>query len=274
MTYLMVAPNGARKTTSDHPALPVTIAQTVATAQACWQAGAQGLHAHVRRSDQTHLLDVGVYRELLAELAIQVPELEVQVTTEAVGVYQASEQRKLVEELNPAWVSLSVRELGREPQSEILGSFYAELKRRETRVQHILYGVEDLQQLCAWRKQGLWPEHSPLSVLWVLGRYARDGNSDPAELVHLETALQELGAEAPEQVMVCAFGQSQIPCLVAAAQQGWDCRVGFENGWWKQDGSLAADNADLLLDLRSQLMSCEEGQDLHKRLAIQSQRIC
>ena len=40
---IMVAPNGARRTTADHPALPVTIPQTVATAKACFEAGAGAL---------------------------------------------------------------------------------------------------------------------------------------------------------------------------------------------------------------------------------------
>ena len=32
---LMVAPNGARRSKSDHPALPVTLPEIVATARAC-----------------------------------------------------------------------------------------------------------------------------------------------------------------------------------------------------------------------------------------------
>ena len=54
MTYLMVAPNGARKTKVDHPFLPVTSPELVQTALACWQAGAQGLHA--QSSDRHRVL--------------------------------------------------------------------------------------------------------------------------------------------------------------------------------------------------------------------------
>ena len=48
---IMVAPNGARLGKADHPALPVTIAEIVACAAACWHAGAGGIHAHVRDAD-------------------------------------------------------------------------------------------------------------------------------------------------------------------------------------------------------------------------------
>ena len=33
---LMVAPNGARKIKKDHPAVPLTISETVATAKSCY----------------------------------------------------------------------------------------------------------------------------------------------------------------------------------------------------------------------------------------------
>ena len=54
----------------DHPFLPVTSPELVQTALACWQAGAQGLHAHIRNTDQSHLLDAGRYRELLSLIHI------------------------------------------------------------------------------------------------------------------------------------------------------------------------------------------------------------
>ena len=44
----MVAPNGARKTRRDHPALPVSIKETVEEAVQCYAAGATVLHGHVR----------------------------------------------------------------------------------------------------------------------------------------------------------------------------------------------------------------------------------
>ena len=155
MTYLMVAPNGARKTKVDHPSLPVTSPELVQTALACWQAGAQGLHAHIRNTDQSHLLDAGRYRELLALLKETVPDLEIQVTTEAAGTYQAPEQRQLVLDLRLEWISLSVREMAREPDKKIVQEFYTEVAQREIRIHHILYAADDLRQLFEWIDQGV-----------------------------------------------------------------------------------------------------------------------
>ena len=46
--------------------------------------------------------------------------------------------------------------------------------------------------------------------------------------------------------MICAFGQGQIPCLLRAASEGMDLRIGFESGIWLPDGTIAPDNADLV----------------------------
>ena len=83
---LMVAPNGARRTKQDHPAIPVTLEETFATAQKCYAAGAESIHFHLRDADQQHLLDAGLYKEGLAELHRLLPEMHLQITTEAVGL--------------------------------------------------------------------------------------------------------------------------------------------------------------------------------------------
>ena len=67
---LMVAPNGARLTDDDHPAVPVTIPQIVETARRCAAAGAGAMHFHVRDEAKAHILDTGLNREALAELAV------------------------------------------------------------------------------------------------------------------------------------------------------------------------------------------------------------
>ena len=83
----MVAPNGARKTRQDHPALPVSIEETVDEAVLCHATGATILHGHVRGKQEQHLLDAGLYLELIAEMNKRAPGMIVQITTEAVGIY-------------------------------------------------------------------------------------------------------------------------------------------------------------------------------------------
>ena len=85
--------------------------ETIATAKECHAAGASILHAHVRDDDGKHLLDVGRYRQLLDGLRQEVPEMLVQITTEAVGIYTPEQQADLVFALKPDFVSVGFREM-------------------------------------------------------------------------------------------------------------------------------------------------------------------
>jgi len=112
---IMLAPNGARRTRADHPALPMTIPETVEAARAGFAAGAGALHAHVRDETGAHVLDAGLYRELIAEMARAVPDMPVQITTEAVGRYSPADQRAVVRAVGPVAVSVCLARLRHRP---------------------------------------------------------------------------------------------------------------------------------------------------------------
>lgn len=224
----MVAPNGARRGRTDHPALPVTLAQTVETALACSAAGADALHLHIRDDQGEHSLDAGRYLEALDELARAVPDLEVQITTEAAGRFDVPEQLACLDRVRPAWASIALREIARAP--DLADRVYGTCAAHGTRVQHILYDVDDYAHLQDWHARGIVrPEQS--DMLFVLGRYLTGRSSRPADLdpflkVH----------SGPENWMVCAFGSGEHDCLLHAARQGGDLRVGLENSLCDRNG--------------------------------------
>ncbi|GAB4353721.1 MAG: 3-keto-5-aminohexanoate cleavage protein [Oricola sp.] len=238
---IMVAPNGARRTTADHPALPVTVPQIVATAKACFAAGAGGIHAHVRDADQAHVLDAGLYGELIAELAREVPGMAVQITTEAVGRYSPEEQRAVVRAVMPEMVSVALREMIPDAETDEAARFYAWAHEAQIAVQHILYAPEEVTRLAALAAEGAVPRNG-MQLLFVLGRYARNQESDPADLKPFVDAMTASGLSA--DWAVCAFGRGETAVLGAAFAAGGKARVGFENSLWNADGSLAADNAE------------------------------
>ncbi len=240
---IMVAPNGARRGKADHPALPVTIPETVATAVACHAAGAGAIHAHVRDAEGHHVLDAGLYRELIAELDLAVPQMIVQITTEAVGRYSPAEQRAVVDAVVPTAVSAALREMIADSGDEAEASrFYRRCRERDIAVQHILYEPAEVARLGGLVETGIIP-HDRLSVIFVLGRYAENQESDPADLAgFLEAATTHL--PDGRDWMVCAFGVSETAVLGAALAAGGKARVGFENSLWHADASLARDNAE------------------------------
>ncbi len=247
---IMLAPNGARLTTADHPALPVTIPQVVQAALDAQAAGADGLHAHVRDADQRHVLDAGLYAELLAELAVKAPGLYVQVTTEAVGRYTPAEQRALVETLRPAAVSIALREIMADRETDLNRRFFAGCAEAGCHVQHILYDVDDIRRLGDLVASGVIPRDR-LAALIVLGRYAEGQRSSPADLHEPALALRDLlpGVDWA----VCAFGPAETDCLVEARRLGGKARIGFENNRLNRDGRPAHDNAGRVAELVAEL---------------------
>ncbi|MBP7002737.1 3-keto-5-aminohexanoate cleavage protein [Amaricoccus sp.] len=246
LARIMVAPNGARKTKADHPALPVTIPEIVACASACHAAGADGLHAHVRDAEGGHVLDAGLYAELLVELARVVPAMQVQVTTEAVGRYTPAEQRRLVETLRPPAVSIALREITAEPDMRVTTRFFRFCAEAGIAVQHILYDPDEVDRLASLVRDGVVPADG-LQLIHVLGRYTPGQVSSPADLAAPVARLAATGLSA--DWAVCAFGPAETAILVEACRLGGKARIGFENNLLNANGVVATDNAERVAEL-------------------------
>ncbi|PLW77863.1 class III aminotransferase [Cohaesibacter celericrescens] len=245
LPHIMVAPNGARKGKKDHPALPITIAETVETARVCSQAGADGLHAHVRDKDGKHCLDAGLYRELLAELKIATPDIYIQITTESVGQYSPAQQRSVVQDVTPAAVSISIREMLGDGEIPEIKRFYQEQEEKGVAVQHILYDTQDVDLITKLCSDGTLPS-SRLDLLFVLGRYTTGQTSSPDALHPFLQSLHALETAVGIKAdwACCAFGNQETDCLLHAMQRGGKARIGFENNVYHADGSRARDNAE------------------------------
>ena len=236
-----VAPNGARRSRQDHPALPITPVEIADTARACAEAGAAMIHLHVRDGRGAHTLAPDCYRQALAAIRRRAgEELLVQVSSEAAGRYSVYEQVAVMDELRPECVSLGLREyLPDEDSLEPGAGFLERLDRNGTLVQYILYSPGDVrwyEQLC---RRGIIPGASHL-LLFVLGRYQRQA-ARPDELAGYLEALQR-----PSPWMVCAFGPREQHVFREAITHGGHCRVGFENNLLRADGRPARDNVEMV----------------------------
>ena len=237
---LMVAPNGARLGKVDHPALPIALTEIVDTARDCFAAGADGLHLHLRDDAGGHILDAGLYREAIEELAQAVPGMAVQITTEAVGIYAQDHQRKVALETGAALVSTSIREMMTDTQADTAIRFFNDCQTAGIALQFILYDLTDLALLKSVLPDPMY--HAPsLQVLFVLGRYSANRDSNPNDL---RPFLAELTTQEWQSDWgICAFGKGETACLKLAHAQGGKLRVGFENSLWSASGKIAVDNA-------------------------------
>ena len=247
---IMLAPTGARRSPADHPALPVTIPEIVSDARKAFEAGAEALHAHVRDTDGGHVLDAGLYRELIAEMARAVPDMPVQITTEAVGRYTPEAQRSLVEAVEPEGVSVALREMcpGLEPDREAR-RFYSETAEAGIALQHILYTPEEAARLAELVEAFALPASG--QMLFVLGSYEPPRLALPSDLDGFLAAARPL-ANGFEWA-ACAFGHHERSCLLRALGEGGCARIGFENNTERPDGTPARDNAEQVAGLMQAL---------------------
>ena len=246
---IMAAPNGARKTHRDHPNLPVSITETVEEAARCHAAGATVLHAHVRGDNGEHVLDPARYRQLFRAMRDTVPDMLLQMTTEAVGIYSPAQQAECVYEVRPGLISMAVREMaGPDQDMALAAEFYRWSRLNRVHVQHIVYDARDLARLMELQRDGLVPG-GRLCVLFVLGRYLQDRESEPSDI---EPFLKVKG-DAPMDWFVCAFGSREHDCALAAIEAGGHARVGFENNLLRPDGSRADHTADQVAALKAEV---------------------
>lgn len=243
---LMVAPNGARLGKADHPAIPLTTDEIITTARACHIAGADGLHLHLRDAQGNHILDSGRYREVTQELSREVPDMAVQITTEAVGKYSSAHQRKVALGSGASLVSTSIREIMVDTDKETSQGFFNDAHEAGISVQVILYDLTDLELLRCVLTPDMFFDAN-LQVLFVLGRYSANRDSYPGDL---DPFLAWMGQNDwhPDWA-VCAFGRGETACLEHAHSRGGKLRVGFENSIWGRDGRPARDNAQRVQEI-------------------------
>jgi uncharacterized protein (DUF849 family) len=239
---VMCAPNGARKTKQDHPALPITPAELADCARSILDAGAAMIHVHVRDDGGAHSLDAGRYRDAIAAIRDATgDDLVIQVTSEACGIYKPEQQMSMVRTLGPEAVSVAVREICADDDSvEAAAAFYAWMQDEGVMAQHILYSPEDVMRFEALRTGGVIPDERPF-VLFVLGRYASNLTGEVAELDGFVAAAAD-----DTTWSVCCFGATEQAAVAASAATGGHARVGFENNLLLPGGCLAEDNAALV----------------------------
>ena len=236
---LMVAPNGARPMKKDHPAVPITIFETAETAKACFDAGADGIHFHMRDQKGQHILDSGLCKEALSELQKKVPRMHLQVTTEAVGRYSPDAMRKLAYDVVPPGISIGIREMipSRVPSAEDI-NLYKNLTEAGTKIQHICYEPKDIDLLSELLSLANIPTNGTW-CMFVIGHYSGIV-SNPENIPPFLDKLKKHNINA--DWAVCAFAKEELSCLKMAIKLGGKIRVGFENSILMPDGKIAPNN--------------------------------
>jgi uncharacterized protein (DUF849 family) len=240
---VMSAPNGARLQKSDHPTVPLTPGELADCAASLLPLGVSVMHLHVRDSGGRHSLDPGLYRKAMAAIRERVGDrLILQVTTEALGMYDRRQQMDLVRELRPEAVSLAFRELC--PDERLLdesGEFFRELAELGTWPQYILYTKRDAARFDRLRKEGYFGTRRPFALI-VLGRHPESEEGSAAGLNRFLDSMEF--DDFPWAV--CCSGPREAEVMCRAAEIGGHLRIGFENNLRLPDGRRAENNRELV----------------------------
>jgi 3-keto-5-aminohexanoate cleavage enzyme len=241
-----VAPNGARRTKADHPALPQTADEIARDAAACHAAGAALIHLHIRDKAGKHLLDAEAFRAATAAIRREAGgDIIVQITTESVGIYLPGYQMAMVRDARPEACSVAIREIVPGPPAEReAAAFFAWIAREGIVPQYILYTADEVRRFAELRQRGIVPDTTPF-VLYVLGRYSANQTSEPLDLAPFLAA-----APRDWHWAACAFGAKEGTVALTAAVLGGHSRVGFENNLRLGDGGVAPGNAALVEQAR------------------------
>jgi uncharacterized protein (DUF849 family) len=232
----MSAPNGARRSKDDHPALPVTPDELAACAENIADAGASIIHLHVRDEQGGHSLDTDRYRAASKAVRDRV--------------------MATVRELKPEAVSLALKELCPDAAAESdAAEFFSWLQTERVMPQYILFTPDEVIRFTDLRNRGVIPDDWPF-VLLVLGRYSDSLTGDPDLLGQYVDGLQR-----DVTWMVCCFGQTENIAVAEAARLNGHARVGFENNLALSDGTIAPDNAALVK------LAADIGADADRRVA-------
>lgn len=214
-------------------------------AAACADAGATAIHLHVRNDEGSHSLDVERYRAAIHSVrALTKDRMLIQITTEAVGVYQPHEQIRVVKELRPHAASVALKELIPDDTHRAESvEFFGWCAKNGVALQFIVYTPEEASKLKDMAKRGELGCESP-NALFVLGRYTEGQRSSAAHLLPYLNAWDHNHSWS-----VCAFGPTEALCMTAAMGLGGHVRVGFENNLSRADGTIALSNADLVANI-------------------------
>ena len=239
---ITVAPCGAETMRSHSPAVPFTPAEIAEEAGRAFDAGARMVHVHARLDDGTPTQDAGRYRETVAAIRDQAPELIIQVSTGgAIGMSAEERLGSLAAEPDMASLTCGTVNFGKgifeNPAPLMLDFAHAQLDAGvKPELEIFDAGHLDNARWLIDKAPLTGPQHYDL-VLGVPGGLA----ATPANVTMLASRLPA-GSTWSATGIAAGF----LPVVTTALAMGGHVRCGLEDQVEVEPGVLATSNADLV----------------------------
>jgi uncharacterized protein (DUF849 family) len=243
LTMITVAPTGAETAKSDAPALPVTLDELVAAAQACEAAGAAMVHVHIRDGQSTPTLDSARLKDTVAALR-EATTLVVQLSTGG-SVHDPFENRLEVLDAEPDSCSLTCGTVNfggdvfLNPWPFMI-ELYQRTQERQIVPEFELFDLGHVTSMNRLLDKYGPPFGGQVHCDLVMG--VPGGMPGTAEA--LLAAVHALPAGATWSAT--GIGRSSLPVALAALSCGGHLRVGMEDTLSFAPGEPVRDNAQLV----------------------------
>ena len=243
LTMITVAPTGAETAKSDAPALPVTLDELVAAAQACEAAGAALVHVHIRDDGAAPSLDPVRLKDTVAALR-ETTTLVVQLSTGG-SVHDPFEERLAVLDAEPDSCSLTCGTVNfggdvfLNPWPFMI-ELYQRTQERQIVPEFELFDLGHVTSMNRLLDKFGAPYGGQVHCDLVMG--VPGGMPGTAEA--LVAAVHALPAGASWSAT--GVGRSSLPVALAALACGGHLRVGMEDTLTFAPGEPVRDNAQLV----------------------------
>jgi uncharacterized protein (DUF849 family) len=215
-----------------HPKVPVTAEELADDAVAVRIAGANELHIHPRGEDGTETLEASDVGRALLAIRASVPGMPIGIGTGTWIRPGGHARLRLIEEwiVLPDYCSVNLNE---DDAVEVIDL----LTRKGIGVEAGLWTARDAERFVS--------ELDPSRCLRALIEMTA---GDPAAALREAGRTMEILARAKcaRPVLLHGEGGSVWACVAEAAKLGLSTRVGFEDGLFLPDGSVAENNASLV----------------------------
>ena len=240
-----VAITGSVPRKSDNPALPVTVAEQIASTHEAFEAGATLAHIHVRDDDESPSSDPDRFAAVQEGLRRHCPGMIVQFSTGGRGRDPAARGLPLMH--RPDMASLSTGSVNfptivYENHTSLVTDLAGRMRTFGVRPEIEIFDLSHLHGAKRLAEAGLIDERP--HVQFVMGVQ----NAMPAEEHLLDILLAELRRVLPRATWTAAgIGRNQAPVMDWALARGADAvRTGLEDNIRITKDRLAASNAELV----------------------------
>jgi uncharacterized protein (DUF849 family) len=241
---ITVAITGSLPQKADNPAVPITIAEQVASTQEAFEAGATLVHAHVRKDDGSPTSDPERFAELIAGVRKHCPGMIIQLSTG--GRSGAGRERGGMIPLKPDMCSLSTGSCNfptrvYENSPDLVDWLAAEMQAHRVKPEIEAFDLSMIFKAVEMHNAG--KIDGPLHVQFVMGVK----NAMPVDRETFEFYVATLKRLAPDATWTGAgIGRDQITLNRWSLELGGHCRTGLEDNVRLDRATLAPSNAALV----------------------------